>query len=51
MREIAMTVSRLQQSGVKPNGFVFNAVPMPTGKYGYGYGYGKYRYHYQYDYR
>lgn len=47
MREIALAVSRLQQSGVKTNGFVFNAVPLSDRIYGYG----KYRYHYQYDYR
>lgn len=47
LREIAAAVSRLQQSGTRPNGFVFNAVPLRDRLYGYG----KYRYHYQYDYR
>ncbi len=47
MREIGQAVARMEQSGARPNGFVFNAVPLR----GRLYGYGKYRYHYQYDYR
>lgn len=47
LREIGQSVTRLQQSGVRPSGFVFNAVPLRDRMYGYG----KYRYHYQYDYR
>ncbi len=47
LREIGLAVSRMEQSGARPNGFVFNAVPAR----GRLYGYGKYRYHYQYDYR
>ena len=51
LREITATVNRLQQSGSRPNGFVFNSVPIRPRMYGYGSGYGKYRYHYQYEYR
>lgn len=51
LREITATVNRLQQSGSRPNGFVFNSVPIRPRMYGYGTGYGKYRYHYQYEYR
>lgn len=47
LRELALMLSRFQQTGVRPNGFVFNAVPMS----GRLYGYGRYRYHYQYEYR
>ncbi len=47
MREIGLAVGRMEQIGARPNGFVFNAVPIR----GRMYGYGKYRYHYQYDYR
>lgn len=51
LREITATVNRLQQSGCRPNGFVFNSVPIRPRMYGYGSGYGKYRYHYHYEYR
>ncbi|WP_303905663.1 polysaccharide biosynthesis tyrosine autokinase [Thiohalomonas denitrificans] len=47
MRELELTVKRLQQSGVDVNGFIFNDVPLKSCRYGYG---GHYGYHYQYSY-
>src|SRR5919201_1566853 len=47
VREISLAVSRMQQNGVRPNGFIFNDVTTRSGPYGYG----KYGYHYQYEYR
>ncbi len=45
MKEIEQTVKRLEQNGIKPQGFVFNQVPLRTGLYR------KYGYHYQYEYK
>lgn len=52
-REIVQAVKRLKQNGIKPQGFIFNDVPLRPAGYGYGrYGqYGKYAYHYQYEYK
>jgi tyrosine-protein kinase Etk/Wzc len=46
LREIALAVKRLGQSGVRPHGFVLNDVQPRSGVLG-----AKYSYHYQYDYR
>ncbi len=46
MREVALAVSRLEQSGVKPNGFIVNAVEART-----GFGASRFGYHYQYEYK
>jgi tyrosine-protein kinase Etk/Wzc len=46
LREIALAVKRLAQSGVRPHGFVLNDVQPRSGVLG-----AKYAYHYQYDYR
>jgi tyrosine-protein kinase Etk/Wzc len=46
MREIALAVKRLGQSGVQPHGFVLNSVVPRAGVLG-----SKYGYHYQYAYR
>jgi tyrosine-protein kinase Etk/Wzc len=46
MREIALAVKRLTQSGVRPHGFVLNSVLPRSGTFG-----SKYTYHYQYDYK
>ncbi len=45
MKEIEETVRRLEQSGIKPHGFIFNQVPLRTATYR------KYGYHYQYEYK
>lgn len=45
LREIGMSISRLQHSGVRINGFVFSAMPLRDRTYG------QYRPPYQYDYR
>lgn len=46
MREIQLTIKRLQQNGVRLNGVVFNGVPRRTGA-----AFGRYAYHYQYEYK
>jgi tyrosine-protein kinase Etk/Wzc len=46
MREIALAVKRLAQSGVRPHGFVLNWVLPRSGVLG-----SKYSYHYQYNYK
>jgi tyrosine-protein kinase Etk/Wzc len=46
VREIALAVKRLAQSGTRPHGFVLNDVMPHSGVLGQ-----KYNYHYQYDYR
>lgn len=43
MREVELSVKRLRQNGINPQGFIFNDVPMQSKGYGYGY-------HYQYQY-
>ncbi|SCZ57935.1 polysaccharide biosynthesis tyrosine autokinase [Thiohalomonas denitrificans] len=48
LRELDLTVKRLQQSGVDVNGFIFNDVPLKSSRYGYG---GYYGYAYQYSYK
>lgn len=48
LREIELSVKRLQQAGVAVNGVLLNRVEAGTG-YGYGYGYG-YKYAYAYSY-
>jgi tyrosine-protein kinase Etk/Wzc len=45
LREIALTTARMQQNGVRPNGFIINDVTAHIGRYG------KYGYHYQYEYK
>jgi tyrosine-protein kinase Etk/Wzc len=45
MKEIEETVKRLEQSGIKPHGFIFNQVPLRTATYR------KYGYHYQSEYK
>ncbi|WP_370458945.1 polysaccharide biosynthesis tyrosine autokinase [Aggregicoccus sp. 17bor-14] len=47
MRELTAAVSRMEQNGTRPQGFVFNDVPVRPE----GYGLGRYGYHYQYEYR
>ncbi len=42
LRELALAVTRMEQNGTRPSGFVFNAVPLRDRVNGY---------HYQYDYR
>ncbi len=49
-REIEQTLKRLIQNGIKPQGFIFNNVPLRARGYGLG-RYGKYGYHYQYEYK
>jgi tyrosine-protein kinase Etk/Wzc len=49
-REIEQTLKRLNQNGIKPQGFIFNNVPLRAPGYGFGQ-YGKYGYHYQYEYK
>lgn len=49
-REIEQTLKRLNQNGIKPQGFIFNNVPLRAPGYGLG-RYGKYGYHYQYEYK
>jgi len=44
LREIGLTVKRLRQNGITPQGFIFNDVPLRSEKYG------QYGYHYQYRY-
>lgn len=44
MREVELSVKRLRQNGIYPQGFIFNDVPMRSKGYGYGY-------HYQYQYQ
>ena len=44
MREVELSVKRLRQNGINPQGFIFNDVPMQSKGYGYGY-------HYQYQYQ
>lgn len=46
LREIALALKRLGQSGIRPHGFVLNDVMPRSGVLG-----SKYSYHYQYDYR
>jgi tyrosine-protein kinase Etk/Wzc len=49
-REIEQTLKRLNQNGIKPQGFIFNNVLIRAPGYGLGQ-YGKYGYHYQYEYK
>lgn len=56
IKEIELTVKRLWQNGIRPQGFIFNGVARRPGRYGYGgygggYGHGRYAYHYQYSYK
>lgn len=44
LREVELTVKRLRQNGINPQGFIFNDVPLRANRYG------QYGYHYQYRY-
>jgi tyrosine-protein kinase Etk/Wzc len=50
LREIELSIKRLTQNGIKPQGFIVNDVALHSGRYGYG-RYGRYGYHYQYEYK
>lgn len=46
VRSIVESSSRLNLSGIKVKGVIYNAVQTREGNYGYGYGYGSYTYNY-----
>jgi len=52
LKEIEITVKRLEQNGIETKGVIFNAIKRSAGGYGYNYGYGYgYGYgYYTYDY-
>ena len=46
VRSIVESSNRLNLSGIKVKGVIYNAVQTREGNYGYGYGYGSYTYNY-----
>lgn len=50
LKEIEVTVKRLEQNGVDTKGVIFNAIKRSAGGYGYNYGYGYGYGYYTYDY-